>query len=609
LQILANQIANIVYDFGGRWLSDITSLMDGLDGAIPFQYSPLNYDRDEIRLLQILYSPSEDDFIHCHLIHTSLNDAPPYHALSYAWGSKVHPTPISVDGGSLTVAVNLMRALVRLRPPTADEVIFLWIDAICINQNNTLEKNNQIRKMRTIYQNAQGVCVWIGRGSDDSSSAIELVRELNRATQGQAKEMLQDPSREEQLLSLKVLFRRQYWWRIWVIQEVSCAREVMVFCGPEAIPLTELNNVCDILKREEDVLTSIFYTSPSIVRTLVAGGPRSLQILRHHAPDAEEPSLFDLLLSHKSKMASEPKDKVFALVGISSSKESFGPIDYTMSVRQVYTHTAKHIIQTSGRLDVICAKQQNFNHHDLPTWVPDWTRPLQKQNPTIVGLHHSTQDFLASGATSSNVKFVGDEDVLITSGITIDKVQRLGYKFKRRLYPGEDISDILRTLHGWWSIIASDKGHSIDEQAAFCRLISCGNWASDDTEPYATRMKSIAKAISKEYSSLKFPLSSYPIREELDEKDTVAALIPVSFMMNRRRSIISTTGIVGLVPIECAKDDLICVLPGCRFPVILRPQGNHHILIGEAYVDGFMFGEAIRGAESGIYRWNAFEIH
>ncbi|PQE24358.1 hypothetical protein CJF31_00002611 [Rutstroemia sp. NJR-2017a BVV2] len=570
---------------------------------------PLNYDRDEIRLLQILHSPSEDDSIHCHLIHTRLNDAPPYHALSYAWGSKVHPTPIYVNGGSLTVAVNLMRALGRLRPPTADEVIFLWVDAICINQNNTSEKNNQIRKMRTIYQNARGVCVWIGRGSDDSSSAIQLVRELNRAAQGQVKEMLQDPSREEQILSLKVLFRRQYWWRIWVIQEVSCAREVMVYCGPEAIPLPELNNACDILKSEEDVLTSIFYTSPSIVRTLVAGGPRSLKISRYHTPDADEPSLFDLLLSHKSKMASEPKDKVFALVGISSSKESFGPIDYSMSVRQVYTHAAKHIIQTSGRLDVICAKQQNSNCHDLPTWVPDWTRPLRKQGPTIVGLHHSSQDFLASDAIPINVRFVGDEDILITSGVIIDKVQRLGYKFKRRLYPGEDISDILRTLHGWWSIITSDRGHSIDEQGAFCRLISCGNWASDDMEPYAARMKSIAMAISEQYPSLTFPLSPYPMREELDEKGTVAALISVSFTMNRRRFIISTSKIMGLAPIECAKDDLICVLPGCRFPVILRPQEDHHILIGEAYIDGFMFGEAMRGAESGIYEWNTFEIH
>ncbi|KAM3084064.1 hypothetical protein ACMFMF_001421 [Clarireedia jacksonii] len=582
--------------------------MRNIYGADPFQYRPLNYDQDEIRLLQIFHSPSEDDLIHCQLIHTRLNDARPYYALSYAWGSKVHPDPIIVNGELFTVTVSLMGALGRLRPSTADEEIFLWVDAICIDQNNTSEKNNQIRKMRIIYQTAQRVCAWIGRASDDSSSAIQLVRELNSASQDHVKEMLQDPSREEQFLSLKVLFRRQYWWRIWVIQEVSSAREVMVFCGCEAIPLTELNNVCDILKREEALLTSMFYKSPAIVCTLVAGGPRSLEISRPHAPEVVEPSLFELLLSHKSKMASEAKDKVFALVGISTSKESFGQIDYSMSIRQVYTHTAKHIIQTSGRLDVICVKQQQSNNRDLPTWVPDWTRPRQNQSPIIVGLHHSTQDFLASGAMPSNARFVGDEDILRTPGIIIDKVHRLGYTFKRRPYPGDDISDILRTLHGWWSIITAEKGHSTDEQGSFCRLISCGNWASDDMEPYAVRMQSIAKASSEEYPYLKFPLSSYPTREELNKKDSVAALISVSFTMNRRRFMISTSGILGLAPNDCARDDLICVLPGCRFPVILRPQENHHILIGEAYVDGFMFGEAMRGAKSGIYEWHEFEI-
>lgn len=150
--------------------------------------------------------------------------------------------------------------------------------------------------------------------------------------------MLHDPSIQDQLMALIILFRRQYWWRIWVIQEVACAKEAIVLCGDESIPLMELSNTCDILKREEHLLLSIYLKSPSYVRTLTTGGPKGLQVSSYQAPDAIEPPLLELLLSHKSKKSSDPKDKVYTLIGISSSRKSFGQIDYSLSVRRVYTY-------------------------------------------------------------------------------------------------------------------------------------------------------------------------------------------------------------------------------------------------------------------------------
>ncbi|KAF7934898.1 uncharacterized protein EAE98_002943 [Botrytis deweyae] len=579
----------------------------------PFQYKELKHDLDEIRLLRLLPPISKDDVICCRLIHTALHRAPTYRALSYTWGAKISSESIIVNGKRLSASNNLIGALRRLRSWRENDESFLWVDAICIDQNNIPERNNQIAKMKTIFQNAQSVPVWIGSEKDNSSLAIRLAKKMNKASRNQVIKMLRDPSTQDQLMALITLFRRQYWWRIWVIQEVACAKEAIVLCGDESIPIMELCNTCDILKREEHLLLSIYLKSPSYVRTLTTGGPKSLQVSRDQVPDAVSSPLFELLLSHKSKKSSDPKDKVYALVGISNSRESFGKINYSLSIRRVYTHTARHIIQDSRRLDVICVNQRNQTTPDndgLPSWVPNWTRPPQSRQPTIIGLQHSEPQFMASGDNYANVQFLQDGYVLRTTGVILGRVQKTGLSFRRELNSRDNNHRGLKVLQEWWSIVVSKRRPSLREQGAFCRTISCGNWTFNDHTEYAIRMKALATILSEQLPKLSFPLSSISaIEGTLDEKERLALLISACWTMNRRRFIVSDTGIIGLGPWNCSKNDLICILPGCRFPVILRKTDDHYILVGEAYIDGFMYGEGIRGVKNGLYDLETFEIH
>lgn len=82
---------------------------------------------------------------------------------------------------------SVLEALGRRDPPTTRRRGLLWVDTTRIYQNKRSEKIIGVRKTRTIYKNAQGVCVWVGRESDESSSAIQLVRELDLAPQGQVR--------------------------------------------------------------------------------------------------------------------------------------------------------------------------------------------------------------------------------------------------------------------------------------------------------------------------------------------------------------------------------------------------------------------------------------
>lgn len=113
-----------------------------------YQYLP-SKDMREIRLVE-LKSGYPQEALHCSLDHVSLNDSTHYEALSYAWGDTIASTPLLCDGCGLAITMNLEPALKRLRYHYIPRI--LWVDAISIDQSRILERNDQIRIMRRIYQ-------------------------------------------------------------------------------------------------------------------------------------------------------------------------------------------------------------------------------------------------------------------------------------------------------------------------------------------------------------------------------------------------------------------------------------------------------------------------
>ncbi|KAK6851527.1 HET domain protein [Apiospora arundinis] len=100
---------------------------------------PLDPSRSETRLLTLLPSPNFDAEIQCLLDVVSLDETTDFEALSYVWGDPSIREPISVGGENVLVTTNLIAALRRLRQPESRRV--LWVDAVCIDQGHTGEKN------------------------------------------------------------------------------------------------------------------------------------------------------------------------------------------------------------------------------------------------------------------------------------------------------------------------------------------------------------------------------------------------------------------------------------------------------------------------------------
>lgn len=139
-----------------------------------YQYNPLPSEKF-IRLLE-LYPGHANDNIDCTLHQIELENAPEYEAISYAWGDPANRIEVLCDGKVITVTQNLKDALLRFK--LKDRSRILWADAICINQNDEVEKGLQVKVMHKIYAKATRVCAWLGCTTAEMQPAFELIHKI-----------------------------------------------------------------------------------------------------------------------------------------------------------------------------------------------------------------------------------------------------------------------------------------------------------------------------------------------------------------------------------------------------------------------------------------------
>lgn len=141
-----------------------------------------------------------------------------FEALSYTWGSPIFSHRITCNGVKFSVTENLHAALVRLRRP--DRERYVWIDALCINQYDLVEKARQIPNMFTIYSKAERTIVWLGESTEDAHEVVERVLDFARSDSRQV-----DKALGEQIAADCVdLLGRKWLSRVWIIQEIAASQ-------------------------------------------------------------------------------------------------------------------------------------------------------------------------------------------------------------------------------------------------------------------------------------------------------------------------------------------------------------------------------------------------
>ncbi|KAK4244284.1 heterokaryon incompatibility protein-domain-containing protein [Corynascus novoguineensis] len=225
----------------------------------PYPYSPLDLGRPSIRLLRIQQEEWFDDII-CQLFEAcgDEEEGVPYKALSYTWGGSQH-RPVEglprvlVDGHEIGLTQNLYIALRQIRPRNRD--LILWVDAICINQNNPQEKGHQVQHMGSIYKGAEEVLGWLGLEDDASDSLLGLVSWIeSKATEATA---MEHRDRWTELCyrhmdrwrannnpgvflrmnqAFQTLLERPWFTRVWILQEIAHAKTARILCGRSSCP-------------------------------------------------------------------------------------------------------------------------------------------------------------------------------------------------------------------------------------------------------------------------------------------------------------------------------------------------------------------------------------
>ncbi|KUJ13497.1 HET-domain-containing protein [Mollisia scopiformis] len=258
-----------------------------------------------IRLLRLLPHESRNAAIQCQLFNYTLQDSGrrthPYEALSYVWGDLVNLESISIGGYELPVTQNLYKALSHLRHRSIDRI--LWVDAVCINQYDTMEKERQIRFMAKIYAQASCVVVWLGECADNSDQALE---EIRVAAGGKKSSNQSNLTMIHKAVSS--LLQRPWFRRIWVLQEVAAARHVLITCGSAE---TDGYAFCS------GVSLLDFYNNDLDLQSLVRSVIYLIReaIFRPGYATSESGELVDM---YHTREATKLHDKVFALLGMSS---------------------------------------------------------------------------------------------------------------------------------------------------------------------------------------------------------------------------------------------------------------------------------------------------
>jgi hypothetical protein len=385
----------------------------------------------------------------CSLAVINVENPPPYEALSYVWGRSMAESPMWCNGNALAITSNLEAALRNLRLPA--HARRLWVDAVCIDQESIEERNRQVQYMRLIYKHASRVIVWLGLKTVGVEQAFDLARGIAHlrdqqlrtynspgsvdqylAEQAMADTLVETTSAGSQTAEeyLSELFDREYFVRSWCAQEVVASAWCVGRCEDLEMDFFDLISATTFVIARQGLYFS--------------GKPlefwNSIYLARHPvtAPSMAGPvggsqgSLLNLLSGMRDFKATDPRDKVFAVLGISD--EGLEPIlaltqrtsengeeprplslvrraviglanrlnaagpgadigrhptlkpDYSKDLVEVYRDLTRFLIQKSPRvLDVLSRVQHTDDPSQsfFPSWVPKWFQPRSASALTI----------------------------------------------------------------------------------------------------------------------------------------------------------------------------------------------------------------------------------
>ncbi|PVH69973.1 hypothetical protein DL98DRAFT_661395 [Cadophora sp. DSE1049] len=568
----------------------------------------------EIRLLK-LFPGTGDEPLEGEVFHTPLGSAGPYSAISYVWGVSLKPYNLSTAKGRLRLTASLHSALKQVRD--GDKAILIWADAICINQTDGYEKAIQIRLMQDIFRQATKVIAWIGDENDGSDIVMRtllqirtLVVKPNAWPKGLPRVSWTRTGNIPALTDniwgdIAKFFHRDWFRRVWVVQELVLASRVRVICGTWDLSWEDIFSALETCLKHISV-----HPRPSLPlrQFLVHSNPaHALGTTRRMLKNAKlsrDFCLLSLLEQFAHTSVTQERDKLFALLGIAldATDDVFNP-DYSSSLETVVRRYADEFVRRGNAIELIY-KAGASKSYDFCSWIPKWTgRDHRRTISTWCG---ADGVFCASGATTPQTQSLpNDWSKLEVLGVQFDSITRLCPTTTNE----QDIISVVNTIHAMIDK-ACINGYLTGERPEDLKLkVPIGNAmapcsdniAPPDVDVILVQEENKPFNWAEEFSPIgsvqemvNFLHKPHDNRQRSWKYWTTAATF--AQRLSNGRFCVTKRGYVGIVPYEANIGDEICVFHGGAVPFILRRdslRGSQFRLIGESYIHGIMYGEAL----------------
>ncbi|KAK1830700.1 heterokaryon incompatibility protein-domain-containing protein [Podospora conica] len=641
----------------------------------PFQYTPLASPTTHFRILHLQPSPADlltpwDSILLRGTLLASPIDAPPeYQALSYCWGDATPADSIVVDGAVLRITASCAAALRRMLKGMAGGRM-IWVDSICINQAGDdaalAERGAQVAMMDRIYRGAAQVNVHLGEGDEGTEAACEAVKKLLLCS---VKSLLPGPQKgyfvkkhralAEEVLActpeypygkLYGLFRRPWFERYWVIQEVVLARKVNFYCGKHLLLLGSIIAATDFSRlplSDELSLTASHWRAYTLYYTSA-----QMWIRQREDPSANpgvpRPTLAQVILPPAILYeATRPEDKVHALYGICKRLGYDLPApDYTKSLATVYTEAARAILAQDGpqALDALlqnaCESRSGWSQN-IPSWVPNLSSCLRKWSSTNLPnmyLNDRSNTWPAGRPTQPcKYELEPDSPKLRVKGRRMDVVREAGKPWEidnttnmfgsAPLPTGSHIFSLLEFLESWLAVTSRSMENPLSPTAttattaALSRLAKVlagdtrGSPSDADLEELA-RYLGLAMRLGKLDEDRPKTVLCDPLMEPQEyvqfgekcflSKAMHAQLGRIMPGMGWKTVFRTTRGYLGVGPHAAREGDIVVVFHGCSMAALVKRWGEGYRYVGPAYVAGMMHGEFWESGGKGDDEW--FEL-
>ena len=571
--------------------------------------APALISEDAIRILR-LSSGSWDDEIVCSLKEVSLQAKPEYEAISYTWGGSSEGATICIDGhGGFPVTDNVAAILRRLR--FWDSLRTLWIDSICINQQDLAERAQQVKIMGEVYSHASQTLVWLG-DSGISLSDREREREDGR----------EDWQVIEGELDRAISKASPWWWdRAWVLQELVLSSKVDVCFGMFRKPWGDfcwdhlkIDSSTERTRNDSTYSLNSAHLNLSPTRKHMRQRFEALDGLRTRITKYGRLPFWDVLRYTIESESTDPRDKVYSILSIvGRGVASLVEPDYERPPEEVFARATFAAVEAEQVFDPLY--QIDLTHQrkgSLPSWAVDFTHGHLFDFGLMTRLGDEVKaQWSAQESHGPLAKLRSDLKLLTVSGICFDNIVRtveittMLYEERSRTIQRTLVSTLnnLPGLADYDGIISYNAKEPRKKKEA---ILGPSRAVTDFALKDLTVQQMFREAIALWYNISGVPHNQ---RADLLHENGLFIFWQYARSSEDKATMFTTkSGFFGVAPDGVKSGDVVVLVRGSKFPVVLRSEGERYRFCGFAFVYGIMNGELLEMCDEALFEETEFTL-